>query len=72
MAWYAWILLGVIIGMVGMYLLMKPNFGNKYTIDADIKNKKGQMTDNIFKGEINEKQPKKGFIKRILTKKRNA
>lgn len=61
---------GVILGMVAMYYILKPNIGNKYTIDADIKNKKGNMSDNIFEGAIESKEPKKGLIHRFKEKRK--
>lgn len=61
---------GVILGMIAMYYILKPKLGDKYEIEADIKNKKGVMTDNIFKGSIGSKSPKKeGLLKRLKNKR---
>ena len=62
---------GFILGMVAMYYILKPNIGNKYQIEADIKNKKGVMNDNVFKGTIDADTPKKeGLIKRLKNKRK--
>jgi len=61
---------GFILGLISMYYILKPKIGDDYQIKADIKNKKGQMTDNIFKGAIDVKTPKKeGLLKRIKNKR---
>ena len=64
------IVIGIILGMIAMYYILRPQIGDKYQIEADIKNKKGQMVDNIFKGVIAAKTPKKeGLFKRIKNKR---
>ena len=62
--------LGFILGMVAMYYILKPKIGNKYEIDADIKNKKGTMKDNVFEGAISPKTPKKERIFKRMNYKR--
>lgn len=63
--------IGVILGMLAMYYILKPKLGDKYQIKADIKNKKGLMTDNVFKASIDSKTPKKeGLFKRIKAKRK--
>jgi len=67
---------GIVLGMILMYYILKSKIGDEYQIKASIKNKKGTMTDNIFKGSIDSNTPKKvGLFKRMknkrLTKKEN-
>ena len=63
------LLLGIIIGIIVMYYIMRSSLGDDYAIDAKIKNKKGVMKENIFEGNISEQPKKKKFLKRIFTKK---
>jgi len=66
------ILVGVVVGMLIMYYILKPKIGNKYEIDADIKNKKGVMNGNTFEGSIgSDTPPKQGILKRFKNKRLN-
>ena len=66
----ALLLIGIILGMISMYYIIKPLIGSKYQIDAEIKNKKGVMNDNIFKGLIDSNTPKKeGLLNRLKNKR---
>jgi len=62
MTWLIYILTGIIIGMLIMYLLMKGSIGNDYTVSAKVKNKKSTITDNELYTQIDfenqEKKPK--------------
>jgi len=69
MVWYGWLLIGFICGGIAEYYILRSKIGNRTTIDADIKNKKGNMTDNLFKGEIGLNSSKMGFIKRMKNKR---
>ena len=64
------ILIGIILGMICMYYIMKPSIGNKYNIDNDIKNKKGVMSGNTFKSTADLKSPKKERLFKRLKNKR--
>lgn len=68
----AFLFIGVIIGIISMYYIMRSQMGDKYEIEADIKNKKGQMTDNLFKGTIDVKTPKKKRFKLFTKKKKDV
>lgn len=62
--------IGFILGMIAMWFVLKNSIGDEYKIDADIKNKKGNMIDNIFKGTIDSNTRKKeGLIKRLRNKR---
>lgn len=69
-----YILIGYSICATIVIIILASKTINKYEIDADIKNKKGLMTDNVFKGSVGLKTPKReGLLKRLknrrLTKK---
>lgn len=61
---------GIILGMIIMYYILKSKIGSKYEIDNDIKVKKGTMADTTFKSGIDSETPKKqGFFKRQKEKR---
>ena len=62
---------GFILGGIAEYYKLRSKIGNEYTIDADIKNKKGQMKDNVFEGTIDLKTAKKEGLLERLKNKRN-
>ena len=78
MAWYAWILIGIIIGFVGAYYMFRPSFGDKHEYDIEkLANKNKKNKNSTLDNDINasmqmseksNKQRRRKKRRSILTK----